>query len=223
MKKLDLAAISLPKWPAFIVVGKPVTKDQAAEIIVRTCGVYIHTNDHNFERQAYDVLGVAMTDDHGYKHADYASVNRVHEALQVLELEYCKNNRIASCWIGGPHGWVDWNGSVGCNSFNIGKWPSATTVFEEWKKIAKAFPYLDLTCQLWCKETGEEDGKPVVEFRVKKGKVTAHAPKSPINVPADMSVDKLMSHLLASTGERGCTIEQLEKAVAITKAAIKKG
>lgn len=36
MTKKELMSRSLPKWPALVVVGDPVTHDQAAEIIVRT-------------------------------------------------------------------------------------------------------------------------------------------------------------------------------------------
>ena len=165
-----------------------------------------------------------MTEHYGYSyiHADYESVRQVKRELRILDLEYCNNYRIASSWIGGPHGWVNWDGAVGCTSYNIGKWPSASTVLGEWKKIAQAFPYLDLTCQLWSGEVGEEGAKPVIQFRVKNGKVTTHRPKAPIAAPDDSAADTFVARLLSTgDGERGCTIEQLTEAVAITRKAIK--
>ena len=41
MLELD---ISLPKWPHMVVAGKAVTKEQAAEIIIRTTSLWFSSN-----------------------------------------------------------------------------------------------------------------------------------------------------------------------------------
>ena len=215
MKKFDSTKVQLPKWPAFIVVGKPVPRQYAQEILIRTDRIYLSTNDHDFQLAAYRVLGIELDSDTSYLHPNWESVQKVRAELHCIEsLEYLHNERICSSWIGGPHGWLDWSGSVGCNNSNIGKYPSPDGVLAEWQAIAKAFPYLDLTCQLYDKEVCEEGGVPVIEYRVKSGKARALVPKEPIDAPTDLSI---MAALLSPTGERGCTVEQLQDAVTHTR------
>jgi len=61
---------------------------------------------------------------------------------------------------------------------NIGKWPSATEVYQEWQLIASAFPYLNLTCRLLHHEAGYSERTPgiAVVYEVKEGKVKARYP-----------------------------------------------
>ena len=45
----DLLEIGLPKWPALVVKGKKITKEEAAEILIRTDDFWFSANDHDFE------------------------------------------------------------------------------------------------------------------------------------------------------------------------------
>jgi hypothetical protein len=218
--KIDILKRSLPKWSALIVTGEPVTKKQAQEIIIRTSNLSLSTNDRDFEREAYQEFGVPMTYD-GYSHPDYDAVSRVAKELHLLNLEYLDNNQICSNWISGPHGWISWAGNIGCNSYNIGKWPSIDEVMKDWKEIAKAFPYLSLKCQLFNKEIGEDEASPIVEFHVKNGEVAVLEPQSPINNPEELNMKHTAFRLFSSGGERGCTIPQLREAIQTTKEAVK--
>ncbi len=105
-------------------------------------------------------------------------------------------------------------------------------VYEDWKTIANAFPYLDLKCQLVvdCAHdsachtgsaprrtlrsragesliTEEREGVIAVEFTVKNGVVTMSHPG-----PALCSVIETDNNT-----ERGCTIEQFKAAVDYTR------
>lgn len=48
--------IGLPKWPALVVKGTPVTREQAMEIIIKTDGLYFCSNDREFEKDLYSLI-----------------------------------------------------------------------------------------------------------------------------------------------------------------------
>jgi hypothetical protein len=56
MTKKEFFNIGLPKWTAFAVVGTPVTKEQAMEILIRTDSLCFSTNDREFEKQLNEYL-----------------------------------------------------------------------------------------------------------------------------------------------------------------------
>ncbi len=232
MKKQDFFNLGLPKWPALVVVGKPVTREQAAEIIVRTDSLYFSTNDHAWGGQLnsylYDVekctsyrLTDAIESKLGLSARDWGAVsayeNAATEAVGKITLEYLDNHQIASSWIGGAHGWCSWDGEIGCSNYNIGKWPSVKDVYDEWVRIAKAFPFLELKCQLMNHEAGEEDAvdpRPVVEFLVKGGRVKMTKPNGYLKQP---------SFTFCGFGnERGCSLAQFKGAVDLCRAKFQK-
>lgn len=167
------------KWPAFLVQGTSVTEVQAVEILFRTSSARLCLNDRKFESFYYDLLGFPDQES-----LDMAVINAHYEharALGFLELGYLANSQIASSWIGGPNGWMNWDGQIHCSNKNIGKWPSVQEVSEDWAKIAKAFPFLDLRCQLLNHEAGYPEGESrvTVEFVIKDGTVTVFEPADP--------------------------------------------
>ena len=212
--KLD---INLPKWPAMVVTGKKVTKEQAMEILIRTCSLsYICTNDREFKRKLYEyVYGVKSTGEeyslYDYFPKDFAAEEKartsMHERTKNFadELGYLKNSRIVSSWIGGPHGWCDWEGNIFCNTYNIGKHPSDEEVLADWILIAEAFPYLNLECQLFNGETCEENITPLIQYSVRHGKVISFIPTKSIHPVGDTNFD-------FNRSERGCTFEQFKTA-----------
>lgn len=218
----------LPKWPQMVIRGEPVTLDQAAEILVRTSSFYFHSNDPQFEDELYSILDNAMGfnfDINDYQGTTFTKerelifdrLERLKEdnrLNQILDLYYLENERFVNSWVGGPKGWVNWDGEVGCCNYNIGKWPSALQVEQEWSYIAKAFPYLDLRCQLMSGETCE-DNVPLIEYVIKEGEVKAAIPKEKIvsNVPYVDSADSLLGNTNNPNRERGCTLKQFQEAI----------
>jgi hypothetical protein len=228
VKKSELLQRGLPKWPALIVKGKPVTQEQAMEIIVRTDHFSFCSNDKEFEKDIHELIYGVRADWLGlndaikekYRLKDFNETWEKQESLEakykILDLSYMSNHRILSSWIGGPHGWCDWNGYIGTNNYNIGKYPSVEEVYEDWKKIAKAFPYLELKSQLLNGETCEEGALPVVEFVVKNGKVKIADPSAMLDYPNN-NLHSHMSNLFSPNRERGCTKEQLKNALSFVE------
>jgi hypothetical protein len=165
----------LGKWPRLLVAGEPVRPEQADEILVRTNCWYTPTNDRAFAKMVAELAGISIGQ-HGLFEA--ASLRRFEERHHVLRLQYLHNWRVCSAWIDGPRGWVDWTGTVGCATWNIGKWPSVAAVTEDWQQVAEAFPFLNLTAQLVADTSVDSDDpgegvavRPAVQWQVRGGAV----------------------------------------------------
>lgn len=203
---------ALPKWPGFIVTGQAVTPEQAKIIILRTSGLVFCTNDTAWEKLLYEAAGIDCE--------KYGPIYESQEAAWmrygILDLDYLDNHRIASCWIGGPHGWCDWNGSIGCNNSNIGKWPSVEEVYDEWIAIARTFPYLQLECQLLSAEMCEDYATPLIQYSISSGHVSCCLSDGERIMPARAS-DPIgdIGRLLRPGGERGCSLATFQKALAL--------
>ena len=228
MNKFNIESVYRPKWPAFVVTGGTVTREQAMEVIVRTMDLPLHTNDHEFETGLYGALGVkGETNSNGWWVPDYASVDRVRGEIGIVQrkgreewdcqgLEYCGNSRVVSSWVGGPHGWIDWAGWIGCCNYNIGKHPTAVEVRQEWVAIAEAFPFLSLKCQLFSGECCEHGIVPVVQYNVSGGRVRVVEPKAAIRGPEDLT-ESAISGIFDPGRERGCSLETFRDAVGLVR------
>lgn len=238
----DYYNIALPKWPGVLVVGKPVTEEQAAEILIRTDDFSFCSNDKSFEEDLhFELFGVKSSwsmlsesinimlkelpdEPESYQAPIYwEKVNTYKseklEPLRLLDLNYMQNSRIISSWVGGPHGWCNWDGAIGCRNYNIGKYPSVEDILEDWKLIAKEFPFLDLKCQILSHEIGCEEGQqdPLIEFVVKKGKVNVKIPTKSIaqgSFGADAGFLRNFSNLYS---ERGCSIQKFRESLDLVK------
>lgn len=219
--------VGLIKWPAFLVKGAKVTERQAAEILIKTDSHLPNFeyagNDHAHGERLTALFGIPKEYDDGIpydkktkkqieksdeeRRIRWESMERLEQELGRLQLNYLHNDQIVSSYIGGPHGWCDWQGNIGCSSTNIGKWPSVEEVTREWEAIAKAFPFLDLECQLCNHEAGyPQEGQvngPVVKFFVKKGGVVV-IEQDPSKDTYTVAPRDDMSHFLARmVGGRG--------------------
>lgn len=177
-----LLDIALPKWPGLLVKGESVTKEQAEDILLRTDMHFPDFqwagNDHNHREDLQKIVGESFEKRDGEDYKDsYERLQAFKEKVGKIDLSYLENDRIVSSWIGGPKGWCDWDGTIKCNNFNVGKWPSVGAVLNDWIKIAEAFPYLSLRSQLLSGVTGDEEAKPVVEFVVREGFVQIKEPE----------------------------------------------
>lgn len=221
MKKMNEKEYpELIKWPGFVVLGKSVSKEQAAEIILRTDSYYFSTNDRAWDKTCKEILEYPKDED--YDKDDFRSkwddIGKWGESIGNIPLEYLDNSWIGSAYIGGPHGWCDWDGNIGCHYGNIGKWPSVKDVKNDWKAIADAFPFLNLECQLYDAEMGELGAQPIVHFIVKDGNVEVYKPDCVLkpDVYGTKSGSEAASMITLVTGafgrERGCTEEQLKMA-----------
>ena len=215
----------LPKWPGLLVLGDKVTKEQAIEILIRTDGLNLSSNDSEFDRQLGKIVfGIDCKN----------SWSRVEEIKKLIcvddwvaalayedecrkkvghidEIYYLSNSQIVSIWVGGPKGWCDWNGNIRTCNYNIGKWPSVEEVYNEWVIIAKEFPFLNLKAQLLDAEINQDDHeefKVVVEYVIKDGKVEMQdAEWGKLLLPME-EVD--YKNFMQFNHERGLTIEEFK-------------
>jgi hypothetical protein len=219
----------LPKWPALVVVGKPVTEQQAMVINVMTDRFSFCSNDREFEKKIHkliydvDVSWSDLRDTLKEKHnLDFNGAWDLTESTGkkygVLELNYLSNSRIVSSWIGGPHGWCNWDGTIGSSNYNIGKWPSVQDVYDDCVKIAEAFPFLEMRVQLMNQEAGEDDRplEAVVEYSIKDGAVDMYEPTEILETP-HFGSDGMYQRFNNPYAERGCTIEKLTEALKVSE------
>lgn len=207
----------LTKWPLLLVSGDRVTEEQANDILIRTNSPYLGANDKEWVRQVCAEFGVTLTERWG--DPDWRSQDTAYTALGVLDLHYLHNSRIVSTWIGGAHGWCDWDGTIGCSNYNIGKWPSVEAVTEDWQTIASRFPFLSLRAQL-VPDEGEAPG-PVVEWIVDGGQVAMRTDGEFTQITARPLTDgDMMLRFLSPGGERGVSLERLRAALAQVRASV---
>lgn len=157
MEKANWRDVGLPKWPGVIIWGDPVLPEQAEEIILRTMSLHLFSNCKEAMREFYGAMGVRVDLHSGAP--DFGDLEKARESSRNLELGYLRNYNVLSAYVFGPHGWVQWDGTVGSRGTNVGKWPGADSIHDEWWLIARAFPYLSLTCQLHDRESCEDNPK----------------------------------------------------------------
>lgn len=97
--------VELPKWPHMIVAGKAVTKEQAAEIIIRTTSLWFSSNSKSVERNLYKIIDKAFGFEYNTKtdgtifDQEFNRKSQRSDFLQPynsLNLQYLKNDRILS-------------------------------------------------------------------------------------------------------------------------------
>lgn len=199
--------MELTKWPRLLVAGDAVSEDQADDILVRTDGWYMATNDRSWQATVYRIAGIEVDDRYGWPAT--AALQDFRTRARVLDLSYLNNSQIASSWIGGPHGWCSWSGEIGCSTHNIGKWPSVEDVTEDWQSIAAAFPYLALRAQL---VTDEGEGELAGEWVIGEGSVSYDpAPTRQLRIVNEPNIFGIFGPV---SRERGCSEERLRKALA---------
>lgn len=192
----------LPKWPQMYTTGKPVTLEQAKEIIRRT-DTFFHWpeyagNDRAYAQRVIAALKVPIFEQ---RHdGDISGLNehwKLEEAWRArwgyIHTEYVSNSWLACAFIFGPHGWCHPDGSIGFID-NIGKWPSCEEVIDEWRLIAEAFPFLHIDVTLMSGEECDSNIVPVFGLTVRGTVVEACDPQllhkehpKPCRFRADMS------------------------------------
>lgn len=164
----------LPKWPQMKVIGKPVSEELATEIILRTDSFFGYGgggNNHDFDKKARELFGIKERPKGMEGFDDWSeSIENFFKAVGYIDTRYVENDWISCCYIYGPHGWIHPDGTIGFIN-NVGKWPSVKEIYEDWEKIAKEYPQLDLKVTLFSGEECEDNTYPVVTMEIKDGKI----------------------------------------------------
>ena len=175
---------SLPKWPQMIVRGFKLTTEQASEIIRRT-DTFFSSGYGGNDRIWVEAVKIAVKMpilDYGMSAEEWGEIMPKLEEWQrrweILSTDYVHNTWISSSYIFGPYGWCHPDGTIGYGD-NVGKWPSAEDIYDDWVKLAEAFPFVTAHVLLMDREHSEDDAKPVIGFRINDGRVSVHSPDEP--------------------------------------------
>ncbi|GGO62987.1 hypothetical protein [Nonomuraea cavernae] len=214
----------LTKWPRLLVAGDPVTREQANEILIRTDDWCMTVND-----RAWNAAVTSLAAEYGMpieppfgvdievRKASWQAMKAWRKRIGVLQLHYLDNARIGSPWIGGPKGWCDWDGRIGCSTYNIGKWPTVEELTADWEIIAAAFPFLKLHAQV---VTHEGEDEVAATWAVMGGRAALVEPVGKVARIEQLESADIIARL-GPGGERGVTLERLREALEqVAKAAL---
>jgi hypothetical protein len=169
--------VTLPKWCEMRVSGNKISREQAENIIIRTdytIGYFgMGGNSEKFSRQLANALGLprfswALPD------REAAAAQRCWRdftrKIGYFNTSLVKNDWISSCFVFGASGWCHPNGDI-FYSQNIGKWPSATELLDDWSRIAAEWPFLDLGVAVMDVDDAHADNSAtqLVSIKVKDG------------------------------------------------------
>ena len=201
VSNINYDGVDLIKWPQMIVWGSPISEEQAKQVIFRTDAFFTSLyesgggNNSKWNKWAWRKIGFSplmkKLDDNELFMAEGSKwvissfiQQKIEEFCQVVDTNYVYNRWASSCFVFGPAGWCHPDGSI-FFEHNVGKWPDASSILDEWSRIASAFPFLNLTVTLMDKESMEDNKSPVVTIKVADG-VAVYAP---LELPsADLSV-----------------------------------
>lgn len=185
--------VGLDKWPQMLLFGKPVTQEQASEIIRRTDGFLREGyggNNHAYNEHVLNMLGLDIVNwrneekikeeyklqGNEFSQLRYGLFTEWQEKeFKTVYTDYVYNRWIATAYIGGPTGWCNPNGELRFSE-NIGKWPSVEDVYRDFLTLAKAFPFIEMSTLLMSGESCEKNIYPVIGFVIKDQKVELHLP-----------------------------------------------
>ncbi|MBD3004681.1 hypothetical protein [Streptomyces sp. 5-10] len=220
----------LPKWPRLMVRGRNIRPEQADQVILRTTWFGgLTCNDEKWNKTVRRIFGITAQE-HGAGWFDQWS--QVAVDLDALDLQYVYNDQISSSSADGPKGWVSWGGQVfGDGVTLLGKWPTVAEVTDDWRKIAHAFPYLELTAQLVAEEWDEgfehlESYRPLVSWTVGRGGVELNStPGDPMFEPPGGTREEQLDRKYAKglPSERGVSEKRLRAAVERCRRRAKQG
>lgn len=222
--------IELPKWPLLLVKGKKITKEQADLVILRTTWLEgLRCNDERWNRYVKQAL--RLYKEKGVLWVPREKWDELRERLGVLSLDYLTNDRISSIYADGPHGWCDWDGTIGTDGMTLlCKWPEIGEVHDEWTSIAHAFPFLELEAQLVRQEWDESyeeciEVVPLVRWTVARGAVEMHADPGELIRPLaeEEDTEKVIARMMRPGSEAGVHYKRLTQAVRRCESRARKG
>jgi len=177
----QLAKIEFPKWPSCDIQGRAVTRQQALDIRLRTCG-WLEGNNA-VESAYYSAIPKPEWEPKWWMYPvsprTIGRKRQYRKEMRNLGLQYLSNDVT-----GGPDAWCSWEGDISYHNYLVQcKDPTPLELFGEWVAIATAFPYLVLTCLVFTEDytpAAPESGKPTaIVYYIDHGtvKVSAINPK----------------------------------------------
>jgi len=219
----------LPKWPVLLVTGQPVGPELGREICVRTAeiGPFDTLDDRLWREEVCEIFGIERPLRNGSRWATAESLDQARSELRILDLQYLTNDRINASRTYRPSGWCDWNGVIGTAGMDLGgKWPGLADLNEEWRRIAAAFPALELRAQIlassYCYDPVPDELEyiPLVAWQVGGGcSQRLRAPGAALREVVLPTHEDDIAALGESGSHRGCTYAELKEAVEQVRSA----
>lgn len=215
-----LEIVDLGKWPSLVVTGERISERAANEVIIRTTALeFLEVNDSEWNDLVMDAFGLSRRrDQHNQSwQEDLARLTAQEHELRTLPLQYLHNSRVSSAYIGGPHGWCNWDGTIGCAGYSIGKWPDGLTIQRDLKAITTAFPYLNMTVQVVHEnDVTEDEPHASITWYVHGDEIEYDvSSRQPLVTPVELlSGPAMMNRFFSPGGERGAPIERIREAIA---------
>lgn len=172
------------KWPLMCVRGAPVTLEQAGEVIRRTDRFFTDLtdpggNDRDWNQRTIERLHLPdrrheLAQAPGRLSRFMAQIDQWRARWGVVHTQYVHNDWLSTA--GHADGWCRPDGHLQC-AIHIGKWPSSEDVLDDWREIARAFPFLDLIASVFCDlEEPLELARPSESIVVRGGEATLVVP-----------------------------------------------
>jgi hypothetical protein len=182
--------IKLPSWVGLLVIGKTLNKKQTYQVITQT-------DNFQFEDTPYykTIYNREYHKTQIFSYENYLEQKKyLKDKFNKLDLNFLNNERFISSFIYGEHGWLNWNGQIKTNYYNIGKNPQSKEIYNEWLLIAQAFPFLNLTCQILDDEISVKYAKPILQFEINNGNIDIIKPtKKIISIASNKEIDLLFT------------------------------
>ena len=223
-----LTTFELEKWTGCLIQGPTLSKEWAERICLQTSSFYLFTNSKHLLKEYYDVLKIGYKErGHPYDHdyyvyeSDDKRIKELTKSCNLIEdIHYLTNSSICSASLGNPN-WIHWDGTIK-KCANLGKWPSAQNIYDEWRVIAKRFPILKLTCQLLNGELSYgnvDELEPIIQFNIDNGKVDIQFDGiTKLNLKQRTVEEDVYGHFFGgSTYSQECLIKPLELAKVVER------
>lgn len=141
---------SFGKHALLVFTGEKITPEQAGEILVRTGLNQIAGGDKDNLTLIKILLGLPTQNDDEIDDFEvyYQEFEQAYNALHGVPLYHMTNRQIIANGYLGLNGWVDWEGNIG-GVLETEKWPVVSDIAMDLYELGKAFPFLNLTVQVF--------------------------------------------------------------------------
>jgi hypothetical protein len=141
---------SFGKHALLVFSGDKITPEQAGEIIVRTGLNQISGKDKDNLTLVKILLGMPTQDDNEIEDFEefYEEFEQAYADLHGVPLYHMTNRQIIANGYLGLNGWLDWDGNIG-GVLESEKWPVVSDIALDLYELGKAFPFLNLTVQVF--------------------------------------------------------------------------
>jgi hypothetical protein len=183
MKENKIMTKNYPKYIFLATKGETITKEQAAEVLVRTGAHTITYSSDEGQAILDSVLGRPSSEFTNLKDFNFAQywdqMDEFYERVQAIGLHTFYHNLLAVPSYQIPESWINWDGVID-GAFQAEKWIAEEEILSDLNNIVEAFPYLNFEVQVFfLNEEMDLVHNVEQQFAVKNGETTIVEPTAP--------------------------------------------